>query len=102
MTESSYCNFMNSEYVQKSLVKFVDAMARYQDLAMFEGEKVNTNIFSSMTYRTTCQDGTSEVNTHYIEPLLGLTRHPYANCKEGNWLENLDYILVQSFQDNLF
>jgi len=55
-----------------------------------------------MTYRTTCKDGAAKVNTHYIEPLLGLTRHPYAICESGPWMMNLDYILLQSFQDNLF
>merc|ERR1719295_786245 len=43
-----------------------------------------------------------KVNTHYIEPLLGLVRHPYAKCKSEPWMMNLDYILLQSFQDNLF
>jgi len=102
MTEASYCNFMDSKYVKNAVVEFLAAMVRYQGLASFKGEKVNTDIFSTMTYRTTCQDASTEVNTHYIEPLLGLTRHPYALCKGQNWLESLDYILVQSFQDNLF
>jgi len=77
-------------------------MTRYQNLRSLEGEKVNTEIFSSMTYRITCQDGTTQVKTHYIEPLLGLTRHPYALCKGAGWLMNMDYVLLQSFEDNLF
>jgi len=97
-----YCHFMSSEYVKSSVEEFLEAMARYQKLSSFEGVKVNTDIFSTMTYRTRCKDGTMEVNTHYIEPLLGLTRHPYATCKGKSWLESLDYILLQSFKDNLF
>jgi len=97
-----YCDFMNSEYVKSAVEEFLEAMARYQKLASFEYVKVNTDIFSSMTYTTRCQDGTTEVNTHYIEPLLGLTRHPYATCEDQSWLERLDYLLLQSFKDNLF
>jgi len=96
-----YCNFMNSEYVKSAMEEFLDAMVRYRELPSFAHEKVNTDIFSTMTYSTTCQDGVTMVNTHYIEPLLGLTRHPYAVCtSESVW--NLDYILLESFQDNLF
>jgi len=97
-----YCKFMNSEYVKTAVLEFVDAMSRYRNLRSFEGEEVNTEIFSTMTYRTTCQDGATEVKTHYIEPLLGLTRHPFALCKGGEWLMNMDYVLLQSFGDNLF
>jgi len=97
-----YCDFMESKYVKSSVEEFLDAMAVYQKLDSFEGVKVNTDIFSTMTYRTRCLDGSIEMNTHYIEPLLGLTRHPYATCKDLSWLERLDYILLQSFKDNLF
>jgi len=102
MTAARYCTFMNSVYVRNAVEEFVKAMARYQGLSSFRGEMVNTDIFSTMTYRTTCQDGAIYVNTHYIEPLLGLTRHPYALCKGNNWLESLGYVLLQSFEDNLF
>jgi len=100
--QKKYCNFMDSEYVKSAVEEFLNAMTRYRDLSSFVDEKVNTDIFSTMTYRTACQDGVTEVNTHYIEPLLGLTRHPYALCKDESWLMKLDYILIQSFQDNLF
>jgi len=102
MSTRTYCNFMNSEYVKSAVAEFLGAMARYQNLASFQGENVNTDIFSTMTYNITCLDGASELSTQYIEPLLGLTRHPKALCEGQNWLENLDYILLQSFQDNLF
>jgi len=101
MTVDSYCNFMDRKYVKNAVEEFLTAMARYQILSTFEGEKVNTDIFSTMTYRTTCKDGSMFVNTHFIEPLLGLTRHPYARCKRGNLLQ-LGYILIQSFRDNYF
>jgi len=104
MSVSRYCSFMNSEYVTNAVEEFLKAMARYQGLSSFRREMVNTDIFSTMTYRTTCQNGAMYFNTHYIEPLLGLTRHPYARCKgQGiEWLESLGYVLLQSFQDNLF
>jgi len=97
-----YCKFMNSAYVKTAVLEFVDAMTRYRNLRSFEGEEVNTDIFSTMTYRTTCQDGATEVKTHYIEPLLGLTRHPYALCEGGEWLMNMNYAMLQTFEDNLF
>jgi len=96
-----YCKFMNSEYVKSAMKEFLDAMVRYRELSSFANEKVNTDIFSTMTYRTTCQGGRTMVNTHYIEPLVGLTRHPYALCT-GISIMSLDFILLQSFQDNLF
>jgi len=102
MSTASYCSFMNNVYVKNAVEEFVQAMARYQVISSFEGEKVNTDIFSTMTYRTTCQDGSTYVNTHYIEPLIGLTRHPYALCKGREWLQSLRYLLVQSFQDDSF
>jgi len=101
-SSEKYCNFMRSDYVKSALNEFLYTMAQYKNVASFEHIKVNTDIFSTMTYRTTCQDGATEVNTHYIEPLLGLTRHPNAICLSKPWLKNLDYILLQSFQDNLF
>jgi len=96
-----YCKFMNSEYVKSAMEEFLNAMVRYRELSSFANEKVNTDIFSTMTYRTTCQGGGTMVNTHYIEPLIGLTRHPYAICTNKSMM-SLDYILLQSFQDNLF
>lgn len=99
-----YCNFMNSTYVKSAILEFLKAMVKYQDLASFDGEEVNTDIFSTMTYRITCQDGVTEEKNHYIEPLLGLTRHPLAMCEYGihSMLHKLDYLLLQSFQDDLF
>jgi len=97
-----YCNFMNSPYVKSAVLEFLNIMEKYQNLTSFDGEDVNTDIFSTMTFRITCQDGVTEEKEHYIEPLLGLTRHPLARCSEDSWLNRLGYIVLQSFQDDLF
>jgi len=97
-----YCNFMNSSYVKSAVLEFLSAMSKYQDLASLDDEHVNTDIFSTMTFRTSCQDGVTEVKNHYIEPLIGLLRHPFAVCHDISWIKRLDYLLLESFQDDLF
>jgi len=101
--QKRYCHFINGEYVKNAVSEFIDAMARYRKLTSFKGVKVDTDIFSTMTYHTICKDGTSQFLTQYIEPLIGLTRHPYAICKPGqSQLTDSSYLLFKTFGDDLF
>jgi len=98
-----YCRFMANPQVKKSVEEFVVAIGRYREMKSLKEEHVNRDIFSTMQYRIECEGEDDVVFDTYIEPLIGMTRHPWAyDCKHDStfYLMNKSYILTQTFEDN--
>jgi len=99
----AYCKFLEKPSVKKSLDELVVALSRYHDMKSLKEEQVKREIFSSFTYRMECEGEGEEIFDSYIEPLVGMTRHPWAvDCKHKTELYLMDksYILTQTFEDN--
>jgi len=100
-SNQEYCNFLADPYVVNSFRELVATMGRYNKMRSLKHEQVNTDIFSRMKYRMKCEGEDEVIFDTYIEPLVGMTRHPWAcDCNHTGYLMDLSYILTQTFEDN--
>ena len=66
--------------------QWVDGATAYNN-----GNTSLISAFSRYTFRNNCS---GEISVDYIEPLAGLTRHPYYCLKGADWIVNKDYLVV--------
>jgi hypothetical protein len=75
--------------------KVIDKVDEWVSTALInvntEPENLSNKIFSKFIYKNDC---TSEISIDFVEPLAGLTRHPYYCLKGSDWVVNKDYMII--------